>query len=114
MPVGGASETLSTSPLLCALFTAPCPFPTDAERVGDGGGCCASLMLSRGRSIDGMLGLASEGLFSDVLSVGVSKPADEVRGLSVLLEALGIFDLMEPFSDALADSLVSDFEREGY
>lgn len=38
MPEGGASETWSTSPCCCALLTALCPLPTDADRVGDGGG----------------------------------------------------------------------------
>ena len=55
----------------------------------------------------------SDGLLREVFSLDGSSPTEELLGLSVFVDP-GIFDLIDPFNDAFADSFVSDLLKEGY
>lgn len=132
VPTGGASETWSTSPCACALLTASCPCPTDADIVGDGGGCGEPSF----KSFDaGELGLGGTGeiwgrfafdpldlaLVADLVDAAserslpteVSMLVIDARGLSDFsLDEPGILDLID--RKEREDSLVSDLLKEGY
>lgn len=122
-PEGGASETWSTSPCCCAFPTALCPFPTDAESVGDGGGLGDPDLVGVAASLssDGVTGSGvglpflpfelAEDLFDSARSRFPPSFAEiEFLGLSDL--APGIFD-RSPRKER-EDSLVSDLPKEGY
>lgn len=124
MPEGGASETWSTSPELCALLTALCPLPTDAESVGERGGW-GDPDRGLGASSDSVAGTESTVGFElpdfplpdDFCDIDLSRcplvtsaAEKELLGLSDLDP--GIFD-RKPRNER-EDSLVSDLLKEGY
>jgi hypothetical protein len=130
-PVGAASETWSTSPLLCAALTS-WPFPIVAACVGDGGGC-ASSSSSTAAMADAVSreGFCCDELdprcdfapldfavlvadFTDALSAlssVLSSTADD-RGLSFDVEV----EILERTADPIdrRESLVSDLLNDGY
>lgn len=121
-PDGGASETISTSPDAWAALTSCLPDMWEADCRGDGGGWASSMgevtaELSIGEVADGIAASELFVLLPDLLDLSVSVSVSpsplvskvEFRGLSVF--APGIFDL-RVLKDR-ADSLVSDFEKEG-
>ena len=123
MPLpGGASETASTSPLRCASAMSLCGFLTEAEVVGEGGGC--------GEPVSSMLSLRASGssmefrfdrplvvdftLCASARSSPEASPSPEVdpRGLSADLPP-GIL-VRNEFLNERIDSLVSALLNEGY
>ncbi len=126
-PVGPTSDTWSTSPCCCALLMAPCPLPTDADRVGDGGAGAGESALS-GVSTASASRVGPRGdcafdpfdlpLVADLIDAASERSAApesrferEALGLSDLVP--GILDLMTPRKER-DDSLVSDLLNDGY
>jgi len=123
-PEGGASETWSTSPEFWALLTALCPLPTDADRVGEGGGW-GEAGRGLGATSDSVAGTESIvgfeppdlALPEDFCDMDLSRcplvtsaAENELLGLSDF--APGIFE-RNPRNER-DDSLVSDLLNEGY
>lgn len=129
-PLGGASDTLPTSPFWRAWSTALCPLPSDDDCVGDGGGRGDA---ARGVEIPGVSepSMPGDSVFARLVlepplvaecidplsegslaaSVSIAESPDG-RGLSER-PLPGILDRMAPRNDR-ADSFVSDLLSDGY
>ena len=125
-PVGGASDTWSTSPCRCALLIALCPCPTEGDNVGDGGAAGEPVRAELGTSASSTIGGvefcvdAPFPLAPSPFSVSSERPStalemstceNEERGLSDL-DTPGILDRMEPLNER-DEPWVSDLLKEG-
>jgi hypothetical protein len=136
-PLGGASETWSTSPARCARSTESCPWPSEADCIGEGGGCGLSERAFARAAEASTVGVCADeddprrdrwpadlALTADLVDaasdlsippllglVSMLSPEVEFLGLSVF-PLPGILDLMELRKDR-EDSFVSDLLNEG-
>lgn len=119
-PVGGASDTWSTSPLCCIALTSWCPRFKLLDKDGDGGGSGASGVAAGSSAVgDCALRLVElRRLAADLIEpasdlsvwLSVCDRADvDARGLSLLR----IFERIDPRRER-SDSFVSDREKDGY
>lgn len=125
LPPGGASDTASTSPLRCASAMSLWGFWTDADVVGDGGGCGSSssstLSLRESGSRDRAEFLFDRPLVADFTLCASARSSAEVSPLSAEVEPRGLSADLPPgilvrkeFLKERMDSLVSVLLNEGY